>query len=102
SLFAAVYVENLAHFLHPPVTNGLGHFWSLSQEEQFYLVWPPLLAFALRRRVAFRWLAIGLGASVAAVVVHRFMLADDGWWRVYYAPDTRSDGMLLGCLAAVI
>src|SRR5207247_369705 len=61
-----------------------------------------VLAFVLRRRVAFRWLAVGLGALIVAVVVHRFMLAGDGWSRVYYAPDTRSDGILLGCLLAVV
>ncbi len=100
-LFAALYVENLAHYLHPPVIAGLGHYWSLSQEEQFYFLWPPILALLLRFRVRSHWLVAGLGAAVAAIIVHRAMLADAGWWRTYYAPDTRSDGILLGCLVAV-
>lgn len=100
-LFSAFYVENLAHYLDPPVIAGLGHYWSLSQEEQFYFLWPPVLAVLLRFRVRGAWLAAGLGIVVVAIIVHRAMLADAGWWRTYYAPDTRSDGILLGCLVAV-
>jgi peptidoglycan/LPS O-acetylase OafA/YrhL len=100
-LFASLYVANLAHFLDPPVILGIGHYWSLSQEEQFYIVWPPLLAMLLVLRVRLRWLVAGLALAVIAVVAHRALLVDAGWWRTYYAPDTRSDGILLGCLLAV-
>jgi len=100
ALFAAFYLENLAHFLHPPVIDGIGHFWSLSQEEQFYFVWPPLLVLLARRGVRARWVAVGLSVALVATVVHRGMLAGDGWFRFYYAPDARADGMLLGCLLA--
>src|SRR5262249_38375521 len=92
--FALFYGENLAHFLHPPVTTLLGHYWSLSQEEQFYFIWPPILGIALARRIAPRRLLGILGVAVAAVAVHRAVLAGD-WWRVYYAPDTHADGILL-------
>ena len=98
-LFAAFYAENLAHYLDPPVIQQFGHFWSLSQEEQFYLVWPPLLALALALKVRRQWIMGALVALAGAVVVHRMLLADD-WWRIYYAPDTRSDGLLLGCALA--
>lgn len=39
---------------------NVGHFWSLSTEEQFYLLWPALLMFAGRPRA----LKIGLMAVV--------------------------------------
>jgi len=100
ALFAAFYVENFAHFLHPPVVTGIGHFWSLSQEEQFYFVWPPLLIAALRR-VRLSWLVAVLATLFVIVLVHRGMLAGD-WRRVYFAPDTRCDGMILGCLLALV
>jgi peptidoglycan/LPS O-acetylase OafA/YrhL len=100
ALLATFYLENLAHFLHPPVVDGIGHFWSLSQEEQFYFVWPPLLALLVRRRIRARWVAGGLAVALVAIVVHRGMLAGGDWLRFYYAPDARADGMLLGCLMA--
>jgi peptidoglycan/LPS O-acetylase OafA/YrhL len=101
-LYSLLYVENLAHFLNPPATFGVGHYWSLSQEEQFYFLWPPMLALALRRRVRVRWLLVALSSAVLFVIAHRMTLADGSWRRFYFAPDTRCDGMLLGCLLAVM
>jgi peptidoglycan/LPS O-acetylase OafA/YrhL len=42
----------------------------------------------------------GLAVALVATVVHRGMLAGGDWFRFYYAPDARADGMLLGCLIA--
>jgi peptidoglycan/LPS O-acetylase OafA/YrhL len=97
-VFALFYVENLAHFLHDAPVTGVGHYWSLSQEEQFYLLWPPCLVLMLHRRVNPRWVLAGLLLAALGVMAHRTSLHDA---LRLYGPDVRSDGMLLGCALAV-
>jgi peptidoglycan/LPS O-acetylase OafA/YrhL len=79
----------------------LQQYWSLAVEEQFYLVWPLLLAggFALRRR---QWL---LPAAVVAGVVSAGLMAllyhpgaDPS--RVYYGTDTRAAPLMVGVILA--
>jgi len=41
---------------------GVGHYWSMAVEEQFYIIWPLLLGL-LKRRAAGLWLMIGLAIS---------------------------------------
>jgi peptidoglycan/LPS O-acetylase OafA/YrhL len=85
-----------------PITTG--HLWTLATEEQFYLLWPPVLAFAARRRLGDKWLAIGLGAAIVLLAANRFALVldDAPLPRVKYAPDTTFDSILLGCLGGVL
>ena len=77
------------------------HLWSLAQEEQFYVLWPVAL-LALRRRLTERRLITLLAAGFVALVLYRATLAmaSAGWHRLYYAPDTHMDGLVLGCLLA--
>jgi peptidoglycan/LPS O-acetylase OafA/YrhL len=78
------------------------HFWSLSLEEQFYLVFPTICVglAALRRGrklVLPAVLAVGLAVSWAAPMV--FSLGHD---RTYYGTDTRAGELLIGALAALL
>ncbi|MBL8928677.1 MAG: acyltransferase [Kineosporiaceae bacterium] len=79
----------------------LGHVWSLSVEQQFYLFWPLLLALLIgrwglahRRRIA---TAVALTAT--AVAVHRLVLIGAGAsaMRIYFGTDARADALLVGC-----
>jgi peptidoglycan/LPS O-acetylase OafA/YrhL len=77
------------------------HLWSLAQEEQFYVLWPVAL-LSLHRRLTERRLMTLLAAGFVLLVLYRAGLAaaGAGWHRIYYAPDTHMDGLVLGCLVA--
>jgi peptidoglycan/LPS O-acetylase OafA/YrhL len=67
----------------------LRHTWSLAIEEQFYLVWPLVVAGVLRwRRGSVRSLTAVTGALLAASAVWMILLYDPGVdpTRVYYGP----------------
>jgi peptidoglycan/LPS O-acetylase OafA/YrhL len=80
------------------------HFWSLAIEEQFYLVFPLLVAFVVwvtraRRHLLGLILSAGI---VASVLAGRVLYGTSGSSRVYYGTDTRSAELLIGALLAVI
>lgn len=94
-----------------------GHMWSLSVEEQFYFLWPPILAAVIwigRARAVS--LLIGLLSSgIVFIGVYRqllFNLRDAKWPLpilpgfgfddIYLGSFLRPDGLLFGCLLAVI
>jgi peptidoglycan/LPS O-acetylase OafA/YrhL len=104
---AAGYLTNIAWGwqlqLHWPIAGELAHLWSLSAEEQFYLLWPAVLVIiGFRRRIA---------AAIAAFATLNFLA--EQWiyahktdiypGRIQYGPDIRSPtSILLGCLLGVI
>jgi len=104
ALLSLLYVVNLAAVSEGGIDAvGLQHMWTLAQEEQFYLVWPLVLWGALRAGLGPR-LLVGLLAAVgAALVAWRTTALLDGAspGYLFYAPETRSDGLVLGCLAGV-
>ncbi|ROS31419.1 acyltransferase family protein [Cellulomonas sp. PhB150] len=77
-------------------------FWSLAIEEQFYLLWPLLLAVVLA--VCRTWrvrarLALAGALASALLMALRYHPGDDPT-RVYYGTDTHAFGLLLGASAA--
>ncbi len=99
-LYAANIVRGFGHSDFLAATPA-AHLWSLAQEEQFYVLW-PLALLALRRRLTERRVMTLLAAGFVALVMYRAALAGAGagWHRLYYAPDTHMDGLVLGCLLA--
>jgi len=93
-LFASTYIINLwlirwsfDYFAQDASNNPFIHFWSLSVEEQFYLVWPALL-------LLFTWMRPsrhGVFVAMAAVAAISFALC--AWltdvsqpWAFYFSP----------------
>ncbi|MEP7112620.1 MAG: acyltransferase, partial [Ilumatobacteraceae bacterium] len=79
-----------------------GHLWSLAIEEQFYLVWPLVVAFiAWRSRNAHRTvIVVCVVTSVASLLLMIALFNPKNPTRVYIGTDTRASGLLLGALFA--
>ncbi len=99
----ALYSINWVIAAGGDVAAGLGHLWSLAVEEQFYLVWPLLLLFALGRRRPVRLVvAIAVVGILAATAVRAWVwLSGAGWEATYVRTDARVDELLMGVLLAV-
>jgi peptidoglycan/LPS O-acetylase OafA/YrhL/lysophospholipase L1-like esterase len=114
-LATLAYVQNwhllaggTGYFEQAALPSSLQHAWSLSIEEQFYLVWPILLgallaARGLRRAARLRLtLAVTVaGAGVSAAVMAALHPAGADPSRVYYGTDTRACSLLIGAALAV-
>jgi peptidoglycan/LPS O-acetylase OafA/YrhL len=110
------YVANWMHLRSPGSVGAMMHTWSLSIEEQFYLIWPAVLigAFALAKRGG-RWALIALTAAAAiGCGLYRRHLWNQVWaqgpsgdpWRTwrhfFFSSFERPDGLVVGCLLALL
>jgi peptidoglycan/LPS O-acetylase OafA/YrhL len=99
-----LYVNNYFRIAQPEAGLWFGHSWSLSLEEQFYLLWPLCMRWLVgsaARRARLPWLLLG---AVLAVACWRLWLVahQAGELRIVFGLDTRSDELLLGCLLAAL
>ena len=75
----------------------LAHIWSLAIEEQFYVVWPLVAWWALRRGGARRLATVAAaGAVVLAAWALGLAWAHASVDRIYLGTDTRAPALLLG------
>src|SRR5690606_15484100 len=101
SLEATVlYYMNWRVLWNPLGAADLTAIWSLSIEEQFYLVWPLLLTAFVGWRTRWDRVTIILGGAAVAVTLWRAVVFTRwGWEAAYLRTDTRIDGLLIGALA---
>lgn len=96
--------QNVSYFNALGDPSPLTHFWSLAIEEQFYLIWPPLLFAMVSMHVSkpnTRRVVLGLAAVSALAMMALYNPAADPS-RVYYGTDTRVFSLLLGAWMAFI
>ena len=97
-------LHNVSYFNALGDPSPLTHFWSLAIEEQFYLIWPPLLLAMVSMRMSkpnTRRVVLGLAAVSAVAMMVLYNPATDPS-RVYYGTDTRVFSLLLGAWMAFI
>jgi peptidoglycan/LPS O-acetylase OafA/YrhL len=108
TLAALTYTSNwwqiLAHRNYFTVAGReplLTHLWSLAIEEQFYLLWPPLLILGLRKlgrqKMLGTVIAVALISIISCAVTANFSLN-----AAYYATYNRFSGLLLGSALAFV
>jgi peptidoglycan/LPS O-acetylase OafA/YrhL len=78
----------------------ISHLWTLAVEEQFYVIWAPVMILLLRLR---RHAATLVAAAIALVaLVEPLFLSGATFNRVYFGTDTRSAALFCGALCACI
>jgi peptidoglycan/LPS O-acetylase OafA/YrhL len=102
TLAGLFYFNNLTVLMPGWSAGYLGHLWSLSMEEQFYLLWPALLVLLLAGRK--KWSLYLVLVAAAASLIDRFLF---GWsdataYRyAYYLPIPNAWALLLGAALAM-
>jgi peptidoglycan/LPS O-acetylase OafA/YrhL len=115
---AALYVANwqlvfqhISYFARFGSPSPLNHLWSLGVEEQFYILWPLLLALSVRLireragvsgarpRLAAVTLLLAGASALEMALLYRPSLDPS---RVYYGTDTRAFEILAGAALAMV
>ncbi len=96
------YSATAQSVFQPKLASGFQHMWSLSFEEQFYLVWPWVTVALLTIRTRLRTVVIVLLSLIVLVGLHRAISFETGvhWWALFQRTDTRADSILWGTLLA--
>lgn len=102
ALSSLVFLSNYYNAIYGDPNNGFSHTWTLSLQEQFYFLWPVLfhLFVSNLRRMAIFQTGLIVSVWIYRIILHFGFQVDQGYF--YAAFDTRFDGIMIGCLLAVL
>ena len=97
------FYANYYNAFHDHPSTGFDIYWTLSLQEQFYILW-PFLFLALMKRTR-RAAVVSLVAAITAVCGYRWYLYSNGLTTtayLYNAFELRVDTILIGALTAIV
>jgi peptidoglycan/LPS O-acetylase OafA/YrhL len=96
--YLLTYTYNIRGYFTRSLSEVFGHFWTLSVEEQFYVLYPLILLFTpARRRIAMVLVLIASAVGFQAYAHYRMSLPSARILLPYCGED-----LLWGCLAGMI
>jgi peptidoglycan/LPS O-acetylase OafA/YrhL len=99
---AGAFLTNYKHYFAIPTNDDywfVGHFWTLSLEEQFYLLWPAtILSVGLARAPRVAWLILLLAPFARGISYFAWPSVRGQLGIMLH---TSADPLMVGCLAAL-
>ncbi|MFP5436668.1 MAG: acyltransferase family protein [Bacteroidia bacterium] len=103
--FAGLYLWNYKHLFvsDMPTEKGnwfFGHFWSLSMEEQFYMIWPMM--FVKINAEKLKKVVLWIICIMPVLRIATYFLMPDSRGQISMMLHTGGDSILTGCLVALL
>jgi peptidoglycan/LPS O-acetylase OafA/YrhL len=96
------FTQNWILIFQSPVNqNALNHLWSMAVEEQFYLLWPFVVALIRKPKVLLALLGLLL-IGFSCVRLWLWMQHIEGFAYYNFYLFTRIDGICIGCMVALL
>jgi len=91
------------YFAQAAAPSPLLHSWSLAVEEQYYLIWPLIALFVVRRwGMAKLAVTAAVGAVASATLMLALFVAGFSIDRIYFGTDTRAQALLVGSFLGAV
>ncbi len=100
--YSGFYLQDLVSGYGGGPHGSLGFTWSLALEEQFYLLWAPLLFLCLKRGWPLMKVTLALTLASTTALSVEWGSHYSGNALVYFRPETRANELFLGCLLAIL